>query len=326
MGMENFAPEFRSPEQYIIDITYKIWEMRGVHRIHDWYAPQTPVRSPHGVTHTVDDVIQHTLEAMAEFPDEEALAEDVIIGDKDSGFYSSHRVRSQSTHLADGFFGPATNRFVSSLTIADCLCRDNRVVGEWLLSDRAGRVRQLGGDPAAFGADLGRKNPGVYTIGLRAMRQRWSDPDGLTVVGDRAIAGRIIDTYSAIWNDKNLTIIDESYDRAVRFEGPAGLVSYGRTRTGNWLYTVLSSLPDGDFEPHHVIVRQQEDRAVRIAMRWSVCGTHRGAGRYGEPSGVPLTVLGISHFELRDGCIAREWMVFDETAIYAQVAAYQAQH
>ena len=323
MGMENFSPEFETPEQYIIDITYKIWEKRGVGRINDWYATDTPVRRVHGVTNTVEAVILHTLEAMSEFPDEEALAEDVIIGDKPSGFLSSHRVRSQATHMADGYFGPATNRFVSNLTVADCLCRDNRVVEEWLVSDGAGMAHQLGLDPVAFGKNLGQQNPEAYTIGHDAMRQRWSDSEGFTIVGDTGIANGIIDTCSAIWNDKNLNVMDEKYDRAMRFEGPNSHLCYGRTRAGNWLYTVLASIPDGRFEPHHLIVRQQPERPVRVALRWSYCGTHSGIGRYGEPFGVPVALLGISHFELRDGRIVNEWLVMDETAVYAQIAAYQ---
>lgn len=323
MGMENFSPEFKTPEQYIIDITYKIWEMRGVGRINDWYATDTPVRRPHGVTNTIEAVILHTLEAMAEFPDEEALADDIIIGDKPSGFLSSHRVRSQATHMADGYFGPATNRFVSNLTMADCLCRDNKVVEEWLVSDGASMARQLGLDPVTFGKNLGQTNPEAYTVGNDAMCQRWADSAGFTIVGDNAIANGIVDTYAAVWNDKNLTIMDEKYDRAVRFEGPNGHLCYGRTRMGNWLYTALASIPDGRFEPHHVIVHQQPQRPVRIALRWSYCGTHSGIGRYGEPAGSPVALLGISHFELRDGQIVNEWLVVDETAVYAQIAAHQ---
>ena len=323
MGMQNFSPEFKTPEQYIIDITYKIWEQRSVNRINDWYAADAPVRTPHGITHTVADVIQHTLESMAEFPDGEGLAEEIIIGDKPSGFYSSHRVRSQSAHLGDGYYGRATGRQTSGLTIADCLCRDNRVVEEWLLSDRARLVRQLGDDPIAFGRNLGKQNPEAYTVGNEAMQQRWSDRQGLTIVGDNSIANGILDTYTAIWQDKNLTIMDEKYDRALRFEGPDNHLSYGRIKAGNWFYTVLSAIPDGRFQPHHLIVRQQPERPVRVALRWSYCGTHSGIGRYGDPAGAPVALLGISHFELRDGQIVNEWLVVDETAIYAQIAAYQ---
>jgi len=58
-------------------------------------------------------------------------------------------------------------------------------------------------------------------------------------------------------------------------------------------------------------------------MRWSYCGNHSGYGRYGEPTGCPIALLGISHFELRDDKILNEWQVVDETAVYAQIAAHQ---
>jgi predicted ester cyclase len=87
---------------------------------------------------------------------------------------------------------------------------------------------------------------------------------------------------------------------------------------------VVSSIPDGKFTAHHVIVKQEETRPVRVAMRWSYLGTHSGSGRYGDASGFPLALLAISHFELRDGKILNEWMLMDELAIHAQLAAYKA--
>jgi len=321
--MQNFSAKFQTPEQYIIDITYRIWEERGVGRIHDWYAPDCPVRTPHGVTNTAEQVVLHTLETMHEFPDRELLAEDVIIGDKSEGFYSSHRVRSTATHRGDGAFGTATHRPITMLAIADCLCRNNQVEEEWLIRDQAAIAFQLGLDPEAHGKALGAQNPDAYTIGNAAMRRLWADPNGLAIVGEQAIADRIISTYEAVWNDKNLSVMSERYDRAVRFEGPAGRLCYGRFRTADLFTSILSSIPDGRFEPHHLIVKQEAERAVRVALRWSYCGTHSGNGRYGTPAGSPLALLGISHFELRDGLIVNEWMGVDETAVYAQIAAYE---
>ena len=323
MGMQNFSPEFETPEQYIIDITYKIWEEKGVERIREWYSADCPVRSPGGVSNTVEDVINGTLSSMKVFPNRDLLAEDVIIGDMADGFLSSHRVRSVGVHAGDGYFGPATNRPITTLAIADCLCRDNQVVEEWVLGDQTRILSQLGIDPVAYGKKVGKDNQEAYTIGNEAMRQRWINPEGLTIIGDKAAANTVLDTYAAIWNDKNLTVLDERYDRAVRFEGPGVQPYYGRTRTANLLTSILASMPDGRFEPHFIIVRQQEARPVRIALRWTYCGTHSGHGRYGEPTGSPIAILGISHFELRDGLIVNEWFVMDEVAIYAQIAAHQ---
>lgn len=322
--MQNFAPEFETPEQYITDITYKIWEERGVGRIHDWYAADCPVRTPHGVTHNAEAVVASTLATLHEFPDRHLLAEAVIIGDKSNGFYSSHRVRSPATHLGNGSFGLATGRALTMLTIADCLCRENQVVEEWLVRDQAAMVRQLGGDIASHGAAMGRRNPPRYAIGNSAMRERWSDPQGLTIVGETDLTEPILNLYDAIWNGKKLHGMTEYYDRAVRFEGPGGILCYGRERLANQMLSMLAAIPDGEFVPHHLIVRQQPEHPTQAALRWSYCGTHSGHGAYGPPSGAPLALLGISHFELRNGRIVNEWMVVDETAIYAQIAAYSA--
>lgn len=323
--MKNFAPEFKTPEQYIIDITYKIWEERGVGHIRDWYAPDGPVRTPHGVTNSAKAVVQGTLETLHEFPDRQLLPEDIIIGLTPEGFLSSHRVRSTATHLGDGFFGQATNRPIIMLTIADCLCRDNQVVEEWLVRDQAGMALQLGRDPKEIGKGLAEKNPAAYQVGNEAMRKRWSDPNDIMIIGDTGIANRIINAYDAIWNDKNLNSMDENYDRAIRLEGPSGFLDYGRFRTGGLFNSMLASIPDGRFEPHYVIVKEEAEKAVRVALRWSYCGTHQGRGRYGAPSGVPLALLGITNFELRDGKIINEWLLLDETAIYAQISAYSAE-
>ncbi len=322
MSMQNFATEFETPEQYIIDITYIIWEEGNVGRIHDWYAPVCPVRSPHGVMNTADEMVNETLEQMHVFTNRRPLADDVIIGDRPSGFYSSHRVRSVGRHMGDSALGPATKRAYQGLGIADCLCRDNKIVEEWKLRDHASFVRQLGIDPVAHGISLGKNNPTAYAIGNEAMRKRWVDENGLNILGDKAIANSIIDTYDALWNGKHLNMVSEQYVPAVRFEGPNGHLSYGREPVTNVVASMMASLPDGRFEPHHLIVRQQNDRAVRVAIRWTFCGTHSGHGRYGAPTNAPVAILGISHFELHDGLIASEWMVADETAIYAQIAAY----
>ncbi len=322
--MKNFSPEFKTPEQYIIDVTYKIWEERGIGRIRDWYAVDCPVRTPHGVTNSVESVVQSTLETLHEFPDRQLLPEDIIIGDTSEGFLSSHRVRSTATHSGNGFFGLATNRPIMMLTIADCLCEKDRVVEEWLVRDQAGMALQLGCDPVELGKGLGEKKPENYSIGNDSMTKRWSDPNGITIIGSKEISDRIIKTYDSIWNDKNLNIMEENYDRAIRFEGPTAHLSYGRFRTGNFFKSVLASIPDGRFQPHHIIVKQETEKAVRVALRWSYCGSHNGRGRYGAPSGVPLALLGISQFELRQGRIVNEWLLLDETAIYAQIAAQQS--
>ena len=54
-------------------------------------------------------------------------------------------------------------------------------------------------------------------------------------------------------------------------------------------------------------------------------GTYSGSPYYGPTNGAPLNILGASHFEFRNGKIIREWRIYDEIAIIAQILRAQAQ-
>lgn len=319
--MQGFDPEFTDPVDYIVKITHRIWESRGVGLIRErYYSPQTLMRAPLGTSATADAVVTGTLETLAEFPDRQLLADDVVIGDKPQGFYSSHRVRSTATHTGDGRFGKATGRPLTMLTIADCLCRENQVVEEWLVRDQAGIARQLGADPAAIGAAAARANRSMAAPGADALLARWADPAGLTIVGDPALAAQVIDGWRAIWERSTLDRVAQLYDRAVRLEAPGAELHYGVHNLERFLFGILAAIPEGRFTAHHAIARRDPDRPPRVAVRWTYAGRHTGHGRYGAPSGAMLVLLGISQVELRDGRIINEWMLVDEISVHAQIA------
>jgi len=321
MSIKGFSTEFKDPIHYILDITDQIWKERGIHLIHDYYAENCPTRTPHDVVVGPEKVVAGTAQTLHEWPDRDLLGEDVIIGDKSSGFYSSHRVRSTCTHAREGMFGPATGKTVTMLTIADCLCRDNQVVEEWLVRDHSRIAHQLGINPETFGRAMGARKPDNYTIGNAAMRQRWSDPDGLTIEGDKTIGNTVLDLQDAIWNQKKYSVITTEYDPAVHFEGPGGVICFGHETTRNIYNGILAAIPEGKYEPHHIIVRKDPGDRVRVAIRWSYLGTHTGLGCYGAPTGSEIALLGISHFELRNNKILFDYMLMDEVAVFAQLEA-----
>ena len=79
--MAGFDPKFKTPEDYILGCTYEIWEERGVGLITDsYYSADCVVKTPLGVSNTVAAVVSGTLATLAEFPDRQLLAEDMIIG------------------------------------------------------------------------------------------------------------------------------------------------------------------------------------------------------------------------------------------------------
>ena len=130
-GMRGFAAEFRDLDHYIRVITDRIWEGRRIDDIRTYYSDPCIVETPMSVSTTVEDVISGTRATLAMFPDRRLLAEDVIqSGDDAHGFLSSHRIISPMTHLGDGSFGHATGARIHARTIADCVCKDNRIIHE----------------------------------------------------------------------------------------------------------------------------------------------------------------------------------------------------
>ncbi len=226
--MTGFAPKFRTPEDYIIGITYDIWEGGGLGLIEsDYYAATCPVYTPLSVSYTAQEVTAGTRSTLAEFPDRNLLADDIIVGAKRPGFYSSHRVRSVATHLGPGRFAPPSGRSLTMLTIADCQCRDNRIVEEWLVRDQAGIARQVGRDPRLLGYELGRTNPAAAAPGVEALLARWADANGQTVEGDKTLAAMALSAMTAIWGAKEAGAVERHYDRSVRMEAPGSELHYG---------------------------------------------------------------------------------------------------
>jgi hypothetical protein len=60
---------------------------------------------------------------------------------------------------------------------------------------------------------------------------------------------------------------------------------------------------------------------VAFTTIYPMHGTYGGVPAYGPTNGAPITLLGASHFELRDGRVLREWRIYDEVAAMAQIAA-----
>jgi hypothetical protein len=143
--MNGFDPKFRDFPDYILGITRKIWEERGIATLHDYYAPDIVVRSPGSVVIGNQGVIGATMATLAEFPDRQLLGEDVIwSGTPEEGMLSSHRILSTATHARDGVYGKATGTKLTYRIIADCHAIANQINDEWLIRDQGAIVRQMG--------------------------------------------------------------------------------------------------------------------------------------------------------------------------------------
>ena len=321
--MEGFDSEFKNLKDYILKITYRIWEERGVERIRDYYGEKAPVKTPTGVSDKVEEVISSTYATLKMFPDRQLLGEDVIGSEDEPGtFYSSHRILSSATHLGEGFCGSPTGAKVNYRVIADCICRGNKVIDEWMVRDQSAIVKQVGLEPHEFGSQLALnlKNAGSGLPSAEDYVKRWEGPpDSGPLSG---AAKNIAQCYQALWEKSEFNILEKSHNRACQIHAPEGKVFYGRDQLSEFLKGYINSFSKGIFRVHHWIVNEEEGKNTRIALRWSFSAEHTGFGSFGEPTGAPVVIMAITHAEMQEDLVVREYHAIDEISLWMQISCY----
>lgn len=317
--MKGFDAEFRDLEHYIQVITERIWEGRRIDDIRRYYSDDCAVETPASVTTGVDSVVQGTLETLVAFPDRQLLAEDVIVsGDEEGGYLSSHRILSPMTHSGAGVFGAPSHRRLHVHTIADCVCKENRIVHEWLVRDQAAMARQIGIDPKELAQRWLNERGGFNKAAMPAA------PSGYhSAIDDGALAQGYARLAHRLWAKSDVAAVGQAYDAAASVAVPGGDTLYGHAEVQQFWVGVLAAFPGADLEIEHLVHNQRPGRCDAVAMRWRVKATHSGKGRFGLPSGQPVEILGISHAEFINGRIVREWVLMDDVALWMQILAPQ---
>ncbi len=330
-----YAP-YRDPRDYILSWTDAIWIDRGLGRLRDHYSQQVKVHTAYGETYDYDHVLQNSLQKFAAFPNGGGgHGEDVIWESRGpEGFISSHRVFKSGTHTGYWTYGPPTGRDWMSRTVAHCLVQDNKVLEEWLVRDEWAVLEGLGLDPYQVAAELAGASPvlgAAMTAGSDsgAFAGRITDPYAKGVSGSRparhkAECDRITAMFHEVWNDKMFNRVPEFYSsnivcHSVRMKRVQGIVPYQIE-----LINLLATFPDGRLEVRDIAVLDGPENGLRVAVIWLLRGSYCGVPTYGPPTRTPVNVLGASHMELRDGKILREWRIYDEIAILAQIHAGRA--
>lgn len=313
--MTGFDAEFRDLAQYIRVITARIWEGGRIDDIRRYYSDPCVVETPSSVTTALDDVVAGTRATLAQFPDRRLLAEDIIqSGSASGGFLSSHRIISTMTHLGDGNFGKATGRRIQVRTIADCVCRDNRIVHEWLVRDQAAIARHIGIQPMELAQAWLAARGGWH-------KEAAPPPPGgyASHVSDESLArgySQAIQDYAAGRGRAAL-----AYDDAAHHIGPGERTRYGQDAIDAYWRELFGALEMHSFTVEHLALQRGDGRADRVAMRWRAQAAHRGDGPFGAASGRPVEIMGINHAEFWGGRVLREWVLLDDVALWMQVLA-----
>jgi len=326
--MRGFDPEFTNLVDYILRITYRIWEGKQVGLCYDYYSEDCPVYTLAGITIGAEEVVQNTLATLASFPDRSLHAENIIWGGSDTkGFHSSHLIKTHMTNLGASEFGAPTGKEATIFVIAHCICKDNKVIEEWLVRDNYSLAEQLGFDPELAALTQAKK-----PVSPRFTDWKQSELERLktSVTHDRQpYSGepgkQPVDFIRAylqnIWNARLVgdTVRAYAKDAKVHASNKRELIGHADIQT---LYMqFLGTLSQLKFSIDCVNHQPASTAhaATDVAVRWTMSGVHSGTALYGEPTGEAVIVLGESHYRIGENGIEEEWTVFDELNILTQV-------
>jgi predicted ester cyclase len=249
-------------------------------------------------------------------------------GNKNDGFYASHRILSTATNLGESIFGPATGRKLTFRSIADTVSKENRIYREWIVRDNLGIVLQLGFDPLAVARSLAAKTKttsdkaatqdhfgvnenreGLYTPSVYVPRSKGFD------IGDF-----ILSMYNRVWEWRLFNTVSRFYSDQcyLHFIGNRHLA--GVSRLQGVLISLFSSFPRAKLLVERVTANYREDvDQWDVSVRWKLQGLHEGVGYFGTPSNKPVEISGITHHRVHHEKIVEDWIMFDGIDVFKQI-------
>ncbi|MDW4499314.1 ester cyclase [Sulfitobacter sp. D35] len=326
--LEGFDPEYRNIVDYIVRITYKIWETdkAGVEYILDCYAPDSLVFDDYGLQRGNERIVGDTHHTTGAFEDIILDAEEVIwAGDDTVGFHTSHRTRILGTNTGDSRYGPATGAKVDVLVIANCVALGNDIFLEHVLYNTSAMLMQLGLDPWAeaerLAADPQSGWPRTAEVwdalreGARPAKPL-SEAEPVNGFDPDSFARAVHDD---IWNGDGARI-DTDYAEDLPFEGTSTRAFTGRDAYRAYVAELRAAFPDLALQVDEVYWMGNETDGYLVSTRWSAEATHSGGTLYREPTGAHCQIWGITQWEVRDGRVMREWQLFNEFDLMMQIA------
>ena len=323
-SMEGFDPKFADFVDYIIGVTHEIWEEKAIGKLYDYYANTVKIHTSGKTIYGREAVMAGTIATLAAYPDRRLYGDEVVWGGNDiDGFYSSHRITHSGTNRGWSLYGPPTNKKVEYRAIADCFCKRNMVIEEWLVRDELTLIQQLGLNPVKTAKEMAKKDAdnglnlkiaGDVERGLGQLPPEIIEAS--TTFEPENFVRRVI---HEVWNWRLLNKVREYFAETIALESASMRQINGQNDYQAYVLSLLAPFPDMRITIEHFCSVGDKPSGYRTATRWRMRGTHTGFGIYGEPTGQPIEILGVSHHLIKDGKIQNEWTLFDEFELLKQI-------
>lgn len=325
-SMRGFEDTYVDIIDYIVRITHRIWEEKDIGYIYDTYSHTAKVMDDYGLQYGRDKIIADTVHTINAFPDIRLYADEIVwAGDDEVGFFTSHRTVIMGHNTGYSKYGPPTGKKVTVWCIANCVARENEIFEEWVIYDTASMIQQLGFDLREKARELGNEmvqdNLNDQRFGERERLPGQGKPiyRTLNTTNGFDVEDFIRVTYHNIWNRRMLGTVRAAYLPTFRFRGSTGRTYYGRGEYQSFILSMLAMFPDLALQIDEIYWMGNDQDGYLTSVRWSLVGTHRGAGIYGLPSGRPVHLWGISQHRINKGKIVEEWTLFNEFSLMQQI-------
>lgn len=316
--LPGFDEKYANIVDYILKITDEIWEQRAVWVIYETYTDDVLIHTGTMQIHGVETVVSGTIKTLSAFPDRKMDAEAVVWSeDGKDKFFSSHRILSSATNLGTSDFGKATGKKVFFRTIADCAVAENKIYEEWLVRDNLHLVQSLGFDPVEMAKKDQRykdlKNTPDQNDISKEVKKKSEKPYDLSIPEDL-----VQSLFENVWATRNFDELENYYHKLGHIHAICDNDLLGPWQLRNYLQNLFASFPNASVEVQRV-TSNRIDEGYEVAVRWRLEGHHTGNGFFTPSSGKNLVVLGISHYIIKNGRIAEEWMLFDGFDVLCQI-------
>ena len=324
--MKGFEVQYKNIIDYIVRITYHIWEDKNIGYIYDTYSKDCRVWDEFGLQSGSEKIVADTVHTNNAFPDIRLFADEVIwAGDDNASFHTSHRTIITGTNTGYSKFSEPTGKSVRLFCIANCVAKNNEIYYENVVYDTAALIKQLGlnvnqvakdiankGEIGPFAPDFKNSKPKRKTG--KAKPISFEIPEKVSNV--REFVHSIFNT---IWNRRNFSAIDHVYSDNIVFEGSTGRLFKGKKQLRSFIISIIASFPDLALSIEDIYWMGNEQDGYLVSIRWGAIGAHKGNGYYGAPTDKECYIWGITQWQIENNKIIKEWTAFNEFGILMQL-------
>ncbi len=317
--LPGFDPEYLDIVDYILKITHRIWEEKGIGIIYDTYHNDVHVHTNPGTGSGIAGVVAGTMSTLYSYPDRRLIGEEVIWSEDSPGvFYTSHRNLSTATNYGPTPYGPATGKRLVFRTIADCAIKDNRIYEEWLVRDNLSVIKQLGLDPLEVAKDMAKTMAPVKISGMPETMEGQLMPESYKAT-DNSLGEMFKELLNDIYNVKLINRAKELFTDNCMIHTVGGEKLVGHDEIQGNLINLLASFPNAKYTIERITCNDQNDGTHHVAVRYRIRGFHEGFGMYGAPTGKPVQILGVTQYVMKDGKCIEAVDIYDAVDVMRQV-------